>query len=113
MGFLLEHLREIAWVFFWGKIQLAVDVIDARIESLKKEATDLEARHECLLSSVILTVSKINPLLPAFDYLLCIRLPPLFYSFLFFFFFFFIVCLFCLILMTISTKSSMTYAFGL
>lgn len=53
MGFLLEHLHEIARVFFRRKVQLAVDAIDTRIESLKKETTDLEARHECLLSGVI------------------------------------------------------------
>ena len=53
MGFLLEHLYEIARVFFRRKVQLAVDAVDAHIESLKKETTDLEARRERLLSDVI------------------------------------------------------------
>ena len=38
--FLLDHLREIAWAFFTRKVQPAMDAIDARIESLKKEAAD-------------------------------------------------------------------------
>ena len=45
MGFLLEHLYEIARVFFRRKVQLAVDAVDARIESLKRETTDLEAHR--------------------------------------------------------------------
>ena len=52
MEFLLDDLREIAQAFFTRKVQPAVDAIDARIESLKKEAADLEARRECLLSRV-------------------------------------------------------------
>ena len=48
--FLLDHLREIARVFFMKKVQLAVDAIDAHIKSLKKEVADLEACHECLPS---------------------------------------------------------------
>ena len=35
------------------KVQLAVDAIDAHIETLKKEVADLEACHECLLSNVV------------------------------------------------------------
>ena len=53
MGFLLDHLREIARAFFTKKVQPAVDAIDAYIEALKKEMADLEARRECLLSSVV------------------------------------------------------------
>ena len=34
------------------KVQPAVDAIDPLIEILNKEVTDLEARHERLLSSV-------------------------------------------------------------
>ena len=52
MGFLLDHLREIARAFFTKKVQPAVDAIDAYIEALKKEMADLEARRECLLSCV-------------------------------------------------------------
>uniref|UniRef100_A0A7N2N1K6 Uncharacterized protein n=1 Tax=Quercus lobata TaxID=97700 RepID=A0A7N2N1K6_QUELO len=50
--FLLDHLREIARAFFTRNVQLAVDAIDARIKSLKKEAADLKACHERLLSRV-------------------------------------------------------------
>ena len=50
--FLLDHLQEIVWAFFTKKIQPAVDAIDARIKSLKKEVTKVVARHERLLSSV-------------------------------------------------------------
>ena len=53
MEFLLDHLREVAQAFFTKRVQLAVDAIDAHIESLKKEVVDLEARHEHLLSGVI------------------------------------------------------------
>jgi len=52
MGFLLKHLREIARVFFKWKVQPAVDAIDTRIESLKMEITDLEARRKHLIFSV-------------------------------------------------------------
>ena len=48
--FLLDHLREIARVFFMKKVQLAVDAIDAHIKSLKNEVADLEACYECLPS---------------------------------------------------------------
>lgn len=52
VGFLLEHLCEIAWVFFRRKIQPTVDAINAHIKSLKKETADLKAHCEHLLSSV-------------------------------------------------------------
>ena len=41
---------KIAWVFFIKKVQDIVDAINARIESLKMEVADLEARCGCLLS---------------------------------------------------------------
>ena len=34
------------------KVQPAVDAIDTRIETLKKEVVDLEGRRECLLASI-------------------------------------------------------------
>ena len=37
-------------MFFIKKVQAIVDAINARIESLKMELADLEARCECLLS---------------------------------------------------------------
>ena len=49
VGFLLDHLQEIACVFFRMKAQPSVDSIDARIERLK-EITNLEAHCELLLS---------------------------------------------------------------
>ena len=52
MEFLLDHLREIARAFFTRKVQPSMDAIDAHIESLKKEAADLEDCRECLLSRV-------------------------------------------------------------
>ena len=51
--FLLDHLREIARAFFTKKVQPAIDVINAHIESLKKEVVDLEARRERFLFGVI------------------------------------------------------------
>jgi len=50
--FMLDHLREIARAFFMKKVQPTMDVIDTRIEALKKEVTDLEGRRERLLSGV-------------------------------------------------------------
>ena len=50
--FILDHLREVARVVFMRRVQPAIDAIDARIEVLKKEATDLEGRREHLLSSI-------------------------------------------------------------
>ena len=49
MEFLLDHLREITQAFFTKKVLPAVDAINARIEALKKEVADLEARHGRLL----------------------------------------------------------------
>ncbi|XP_075656684.1 uncharacterized protein LOC142626859 [Castanea sativa] len=50
--FILDHLREIARAFFMRKVQPAIDVIDTRLEVLKKEVADLEGRRERLLSSI-------------------------------------------------------------
>ena len=50
--FILEHLREIARALFMKKVRLAIEVIDARIELLKKEVADLEGRRQQLLSSI-------------------------------------------------------------
>jgi len=44
--FILDHLREIARVFFMRRVQPAVDAIDTRIEALRKEVADLEGRRE-------------------------------------------------------------------
>ena len=50
--FVLDHLREVARAFFMKRIQPAVDVIEARIEILKKEVANLEGHRERLLSSI-------------------------------------------------------------
>ena len=50
--FILDHLCEIARVVFMRKVQPAVDVIDTRIEALKKEVADFEGRRKRLLSSI-------------------------------------------------------------
>ena len=50
--FVLDHLREVAQALFMRRVQPAVDVIDTRIELLKKEVADLEGRRERLLSGV-------------------------------------------------------------
>ena len=52
MEFILDHLREVTRAIFIRRVQPAVDAIDAWIEILKKEAADLEGRHECLLSRI-------------------------------------------------------------
>ena len=52
MEFILDHLREIAQVFFMRRVQLVVDTIDTRIETLRKEVADLEGRRERLLSNI-------------------------------------------------------------
>lgn len=68
--FLLDHLREIVRALFLRKIQLTEDAIDTRIENLKKEVVDLEARHECLLFDVTtLAASWTRPLFQAFNHL--------------------------------------------
>ena len=50
--FVLDHLREVARALFTRRVQPAVDVIDVRIELLKKKVVDLEGRRERLLSGV-------------------------------------------------------------
>jgi len=50
--FILHHLHEIARAFFMKKVQPAVDAIDTRIETLKKEVADMEGCRECLLASI-------------------------------------------------------------
>ena len=52
MEFILDHLREISQAFFMKKVQPAVDAIDTRIETLKKEVADFEGRRERLLVSI-------------------------------------------------------------
>ena len=52
MEFILDHLREVSHAVFMRGVQLAIDVIDARIKVLKKEVADLEGRRERLLSSI-------------------------------------------------------------
>ena len=52
MEFILDHLHEIAQAFFMKKVQPAVDSIDTRIETLKKEVVDLESCCEHLLASI-------------------------------------------------------------
>ena len=53
--FILDHLLEVAQAFFMKRVQLVVDAIDTRIESLKKEVADLEGRRESLLSNFATT----------------------------------------------------------
>ena len=50
--FILNHLREVARAFFMRRVQPAVDAIDTRIETLKKEVADLEGRRERFLSGI-------------------------------------------------------------
>ena len=50
--FILNHLREVARAIFIRRVQPAVDAINTRIETLKKEVADLEGRRERLLSSI-------------------------------------------------------------
>ena len=52
MEFILDHLREISQAFFMKKVQPAVDAIDTRIETLKKEVADFEGRRQRLLVSI-------------------------------------------------------------
>ena len=52
--FVLDHLLEVAQAFFMKRVQLVVDAIDTRIESLK-EVADLEGRRESLLSNFATT----------------------------------------------------------
>ncbi|KAK9983660.1 hypothetical protein SO802_033185 [Lithocarpus litseifolius] len=50
--FILNHLHEIAQAFFMKKVQPTIDVTNTRIEALRKEVVDLEARNELILSSI-------------------------------------------------------------
>ena len=50
--FILNHLREVARAIFIRRVQPAVDAINTRIETLKKEVVDFEGRREHLLSSI-------------------------------------------------------------
>ena len=52
MEFILDHLREIARVFFMRKVHPVVDAINTRIEALRKKVADLEGCRERLLSSI-------------------------------------------------------------
>ena len=52
MEFVLDHLREITRAFFMKKVQPAINAIDTRIETLKKEVADLKGRCERLLASI-------------------------------------------------------------
>ena len=50
--FILDHLREVTRAIFIRRVQPAVDAIDTRIETLKKEVVDLEGCRERLLSGI-------------------------------------------------------------
>ena len=50
--FILDHLREVARAIFMRRVQPAVNAIDTRIETLKKEMADLEGRRKRLLSGI-------------------------------------------------------------
>ena len=50
--FILDHLREVARAVFMRRVQPAIDAIDTRIETLKKEVADLEGRRKRLLSGI-------------------------------------------------------------
>ena len=50
--FILKHLCEISRAFFMRRVRPAIEVIDVRIELLKKEVADLEGRRERLLSGI-------------------------------------------------------------
>lgn len=52
VGFLIDHLCDIARALFIQKIQLVVDVIDTGIKKLNKEVANLEAHLERLLSGI-------------------------------------------------------------
>ena len=52
MEFILDHLREIARVFFMRKVHPVVDAINTCIEALRKKVADLEGCRERLLSSI-------------------------------------------------------------
>ncbi|KAK9983659.1 hypothetical protein SO802_033184 [Lithocarpus litseifolius] len=50
--FILDHLRDFAQAHCMRRVQPAVDAINTRIEVLRKEVADLEARRERLLLSI-------------------------------------------------------------
>ena len=50
--FILDHLHGVARAVFMRRVQPAVNAIDTRIETLKKEVADLEGRRKCLLSGI-------------------------------------------------------------
>ena len=52
VGFVLDHLREVARAIFMRRVQPAVDAIDVRINILKKKVADLEGRRERLFSGI-------------------------------------------------------------
>ena len=52
MEFIVDHLREVARSVFMMRVQPAIDAINTRIETLKKEVADLEGRHERLLFGI-------------------------------------------------------------
>ena len=50
--FILDHLREVVRAVFMKRVQPTIDAIDTRIETLKKEVTDLKGHCEHLLSGI-------------------------------------------------------------
>ena len=50
--FILNHLRKVARAVFIRRVQPAIDAINTRIETLKKEVVDFEGHREHLLSSI-------------------------------------------------------------
>ena len=52
VGFILDHLREVARAIFMRRVQPAVDAINVRIKILKKKVADLEGCRERLLSGI-------------------------------------------------------------
>ena len=50
--FILDHLCETGRAFFMKKVLLAIDAIDTRIETLKKEVANLEGHRERFLASI-------------------------------------------------------------
>ena len=52
LEFVLDHLREVARSVFMMRVQPAIDAINTRIETLKKEVADFEGRRKRLLSSI-------------------------------------------------------------
>ena len=50
--FIVDHLREVARSIFMTRVQPAIDAIDTRIETLKKEVADLDGRRERFLFGI-------------------------------------------------------------